>query len=570
MPDIHVDRLSFSYPDCDEPVLRSLDFKIVPGEFVLVAGASGCGKSTLALTLAGFIPTRIPGYLEGAVYFGSRKLSEMPLHEISQRIGMVFQNPDNQLIELDVESEVAFGPENLCLAREEIERRVAWALRQTGMENFRQRSIFSLSGGQKQRVAIAAMLAMRPEVLVLDEPTSDLDPVGTREVLQVLQELNHREGLTVILVEHKIDEVIPWVDRVLLMGQGQIILDRPPRGAFANLGLWDSLGVTVPDMVRVARALPEVFGDSTPLSVEEVSRALLGTRYRDALIRHDKDRYGREYEGDSILNWEGVHLAFGEVRVLRDINIDIAAGEWAALIGANGSGKTSLASLVMGFQEPSGGRVSCLGHPVCPGDISKQAGTIGYLFQSADNMLFGSSVEKEFEFGLRHRRGGLRECGHTIEELLEIVDLADRRQANPFQLSHGQRKRLALGVLLAVSPRALILDEPTTGQDEGHARQFLSFLEGLRREFGLTYLMITHDMRAVAAYAGRVLVLDEGELRLSGRPEVVFARQEELARCGIMPPAVARLHLALMDGGTKSVCLSVEEFLSAIKAKEAV
>ncbi|CAA7600395.1 Putative ABC transporter [Acididesulfobacillus acetoxydans] len=570
MPDIHVDRLSFSYPDSNEPVLRSLDFKIVPGEFVLVAGASGCGKSTLALTLAGFIPARIPGYLDGAVYFGSQKLSEMPLHEISQRIGMVFQNPDNQLIELDVESEVAFGPENLCLAREEIEGRVAQALRQTGMESLRRRSIFSLSGGQKQRVAIAAMLAMRPQVLVLDEPTSELDPVGTQEVLQVLKELNERDGLTVILVEHKIDEVVPWVDRVLLMDEGQIILDRPPRLAFANLGLWESLGVTVPDMVRVARVLPDVFGNATPLSVAEVSRALRDTRYRDTLIRHDQDRCVREPERESILSWEEVHLAFGEVRVLRDINIEIGAGEWVALIGANGSGKTSLASLAMGFQEPSGGRVSCLGRPVCAGDISKQAGKVGYLFQSADNMLFGSSVEKEFEFGLRHRRGGWSGCRHTIEELLKIVDLSAFRQTNPFQLSHGQRKRLALGVLLSVSPRALILDEPTTGQDEGHARQFLSFLEGLRREFGLTYLMITHDMRAVAEYADRVLVLHEGELHLSGRPEVVFARRQELASCGIMPPAIARLHLSLTDGGTKSVCLSVEEFLSAIKAKEAV
>ena len=570
MPNIIIDNFTFAYAGSQNPVLCSIDLKIAKGEFVLIAGASGCGKSTLALALAGLIPSRISGYFEGAVYFDGQKLAEMPIHEISQRIGMVFQNPDNQLIQLDVESEVAFGPENLCLPAEEIEKRVREALSLTKMENFRKRELFSLSGGQKQRVTIAAMLAMKPQILILDEPTSDLDPVGTQEVLRVLKELNEIHGMTIILVEHKIDEVIPWVDRVLLMDEGKIVQDCSPRQAFNNLELWDSLGVSVPEIVQLASALPEVFPDIIPLSVEEANSALRETSYARSLIGNDGSYFLKEDLSKSVLSWDNVSLAYDEVQVLHNVNLQIASGEWVALIGANGSGKTSLASLAMGFQEPTEGVVSCMNKSVNAGDISKQAGKIAYLFQAADNMLFGSTVEKEIQFGFSHRRKGIPEMKHTIEELLKLVDLGEYRHMNPFQLSHGQRKRLALGTLLALSPEVLILDEPTTGQDQGHAKRFLDFLQQLRGRFGLTYLMITHDMGAVANYASRVTALYNGKVILSGRPDMVFACRDKLRTCGIVPPPIANLHTCLTDGKAKRVCLTVDQFLSFIKAKEVV
>ena len=311
MPDIHFDRLSFTYEGSPEPVLRALDLVIPQGDCILLTGPSGCGKSTLALALAGFIPTRVGGHLLGSVYMGADNLSTMPIHEVAQRVGMVFQNPENQLVQLTVEEEVAFGPENLALPRVEIAQRVTQALASTGMEHLRFEQIYTLSGGQKQRVAIAAALAMRPKVLLLDEPTSDLDPVGTQEVLRVLRLLNQRYGMTIVLIEHKIDEVIPWVDRVLVMDQGALVRDTPSRQVFADLHLWHRLGLAVHQMVQLAGALPDIFQNTAPLSLDEVYDGLHNTRYARALTQkseHTRPGCGKRIAAP-LLRWDAIHLA---------------------------------------------------------------------------------------------------------------------------------------------------------------------------------------------------------------------------------------------------------------------
>ncbi|HEX9554031.1 MAG TPA: ABC transporter ATP-binding protein, partial [Streptosporangiaceae bacterium] len=226
---------------------------------VLITGASGCGKSTLALTLAGLIPSRVHGELRGRVMFEGKPLSGLAPHEASQFVGMVFQNPNLQLINMTVQSEVAFGPENLALPQPEVAARVDWALEVTGMAGMRTATVVTLSGGQKQRTVIAATLAMRPRLLVLDEPLSDLDPVGAQEVLGTLRRLAADEGTGVIVIEHRVDEVVPWADRIVLMDDGKIILDRPPRGAWDDIEPWTATGVGIPDVVRLARAVPDAF-----------------------------------------------------------------------------------------------------------------------------------------------------------------------------------------------------------------------------------------------------------------------------------------------------------------------
>ncbi len=487
--------------------------------------------------------------MRGAVYLDEAAIGGLSIHEVSQRVGIVFQNPDNQLVHLSVEEEVAFGPENLMLPSEEIERRVTEALEATGILALRHEQIYALSGGQKQRVAIAGALAMRPQVLVLDEPTSDLDPVGTQEVLAVLRRLNERDHMSIVLIEHKVDEVISWVHRVLLMDRGAIVLDAAPARAFADRDLWQSAGVAVPQLAQVAYALPER-AHSAPLGPPlALTPPLPGA-------------------GEPLLRWQGVGLAYDLHQVLFDIDLGIWPQEWVALIGANGSGKTSLASLVMGFQSPTRGSISVQGKRVKTGNISRQAHTIAYLFQAADTMLFAGTVEHELLFGLRHRRTKSPDDGLPLERALEITDLTAFRAANPFHLSHGQRKRLAIGALLMRQPSTLILDEPTTGQDEGHARVFFQFLEALRTQGQLTYLMITHDMRAVARYASRVVVLRAGRVALDGPPDVVFARRNELAECGIVPPPIAHLHARLCDDQAQRVALRPDQFLRMGNAVE--
>jgi energy-coupling factor transport system ATP-binding protein len=566
MATVRVDNLSFAYAGSSEVALRGINLSLAEGEVVLLTGPSGCGKSTLALALAGLIPARVAGAMRGAVYLNGASMSQMAIHDISQYVGIVFQNPDNQIIQLSVEEEVAFGLENLRHPPDEIERRLVDALSATGMLAQRREPVFALSGGQKQRVVIAAALAMSPSVLVLDEPTSDLDPVGTQEVLRVLRDLKRDRGMTIVLIEHKVDEVIAWVDRVALMERGRIVVDAPTSAAFDDLSLWRDLGVSVPQYIQIARGLPEVFGDATPVRVEQMLTALEGTSYARALQVQALSGATPAPEVSitskpPFLAWRHVDLAYGANEVLRDLSMELRQGEWLALIGANGSGKTSLASLAMGFQQPTRGRIEAEGRAVRSGDISNQARSTAYLFQAADTMLFASTVEQELRFGLKRSHRRQSDSAMGIDKVLAVTNLTAYRATNPFHLSHGQRKRLAIGSLLTRQPRALILDEPTTGQDESHAHAFLGFLEELRASQELTYLMITHDMRAVATYATRVLALRDGAVALDGPPAVVFAQREALAACGIVPPPTAQLHARLCADQAPEVALSAPEFI---------
>jgi energy-coupling factor transport system ATP-binding protein len=273
-----------------------------------------------------------------------------------------------------------------------------------------------------------------------------------------------------------------------------------------------------------------------------------------------------------VLSWEGVDLAYGKKQVLRGISTQLRSQEWLAIVGSNGSGKTSLASLAMGFQAPTGGLIRHHGKVVKAGQISRQAEKIAYLFQAADNMLFTASVEEELLFGLKHqkkRRDQKIEMPFTLEQLLEIVDLTAYRKRNPFHLSHGQRKRLALGALLTRYPEVLILDEPTTGQDEGHANAFLQFLQMLRERNKFTYVMITHHMDAVARYASRMIVIKDGVVFMDGAPETIFARVDELTSAGVLPMPIVQLHARLCGGNTQRVALSVNAFLRSLQPLEA-
>lgn len=575
MPELVVDSLSFRYPGAAIPALDGVSLAIERGEMVLVTGPSGCGKSTLALALTGLVPNRIWGQMTGGVWFRGDAVARLEPHQIAQRVGMVFQDPSSQLVCPEVEAEVAFGPENLGLDRAEIRRRVEGALAITGMARLRRAVTASLSGGEKQRLAIAATLAMEPDALVLDEPCSDLDPVGAAEVLGILRRLNRERRMTVVLIEHRIDEVIPWVDRVVLLDRGRLVIDAPARKAFADPAPWHSLAVAVPEMVQLGQGLPEVFGDTPPLSAGEAVDALTGTPWAGRLACHPASRprpTDDVHGGAAAVRWHRVRLDYGPRTVLSDVSLEVRAGEWLALVGPNGSGKTSLLELAMGFQAPTTGVVEVAERPVRVGSVSRQAAHLGYLFQSADTMLFTPTVEQELLFTLRHRKRGRghRRTGSAVEQaavaaLLSLVGLDDRRRSDPFSLSAGQRQRLAIAALLVESPPTLILDEPTTGQDEGHSRALLGFLDELASTAGMTYLMVTHDMRVVARHATRMAVLAEGRLIADGPPENVFACAEVLESAHLVAPPAAEVHRRLAPG-TAAVCLDIATLLTGLGA----
>lgn len=573
MTNLVVDHVSFQYVTGRHIALRDVALEFPAGQMVLLAGPSGCGKTTLGYAMAGLLPERIAGRMKGAVYLGSQKLTGMPLHEVAQHVGLVFQNPESQLFQYDVESEVAFGPENLNLPHDEIVRRVKRCVAATTLGGFTSQATNTLSGGQRQRVAIAATLAMQPRVLVLDEPTADLDPVGTQEVLKVVRQLNDEYRMTVILIEHKIDEVVGWVDRVILMDEGRVVLDADPHRAFQEEQEWARLHVAVPQMVQLSHALPEFFGGATTLTVSEAESALRGNRQVVAALQQNGTAVMQRTPepGNPIMEWDHVHLSYGAKPVLNDVSLQVYAEEWVALVGSNGSGKTSLAGMVMGFDATWGGTVRFDGRPVRRGHITAQAGQLGYLFQSPDMMLFSETVERELRFTEMYGVHDPTRETRSVDELAGFADLRERLANNPFQLSYGQRQRLAIASLLATYPKALILDEPTTGQDEGHAQVVLDFLQRLQQTYGVALLMISHDMRAVALYANRVAVLSPiGQLILSGPPAEVFARTDVLEECHLTAPPAADLHNRLAPARLARVVLSVNELLEIVRANPEV
>ena len=566
---LRADDVSFAYVGAARAALRHVNLGVAPGEVVLVTGASGCGKSTLALALCGLIPSRVHGELRGRVMFGTTPLSGMKPHEASQLVGMVFQNPNLQLINQTVQSEVAFGPENLALPQPEIAARVDWCLDVTGMAGMRTAAVVTLSGGQKQRTAIAATLAMRPRILVLDEPLSDLDPVGAQEVLATLQRLARDGGTGVIIIEHRVDEVAPWADRVVLMDDGRVVLDQPPRAAWAEPGPWRATGVGIPDVVRLAHAVPGAFGSGLPLSVREAADAVKDTWFEAALAAAAAARgigpaagAGPEV-GPPLLSWDGVSVEFDGKRVVDDVTLAVDEGEWVALIGANGSGKSTLTGLTVGLGKPSAGVVRFRGRPVRPGKVFDHAAQVALLLQAADDMLFETTVRKELEFGFKFRARP-KDPVLDVPEAVEFFGFAGREEDSPWELSQGGRQRLALAALLVGAPGVLVLDEPTTGQDANHMRAFLRLLDRVRARTGITIVTVTHDIRGLASRAARVVLLGEGQVRADGPASRVFAMTGDLIRWGVLAPPLARLPSELLGPGVGDVLLEVDALASAV------
>jgi energy-coupling factor transport system ATP-binding protein len=575
---LHAEDVSFAYVGATRAALRHVNLAVAPGEVVLVTGASGCGKSTLALALCGLIPSRVHGELRGRVMFGDLALSGMQPHEASQLVGMVFQNPNLQLINQTVQSEVAFGPENLALPQPEIAARVEWCLDVTGMAGMRRAAVITLSGGQKQRTAIAATLAMQPRILVLDEPLSDLDPVGAQEVLSTLQRLARDRSTGVIVIEHRVDEVAPWADRVVLMDDGRVVLDQPPRIAWAERGPWLATGVGIPDMVRLAHAVPEAFAGKIPLSVEDATAVLKDTWFEAALSAAASAR-GRALNGaapgpaertgpstsPAVLSWDGVSVEFDGKRAVDDVSLAVHEGEWVALIGANGSGKSTLTGLTVGLGKPSSGVVRFRGQQIRPGKVFEHAAQVALLLQAADDMLFETTVLKELEFGFRFRAKP-KDPVLDVPEAIEFFGFSGREEDSPWELSQGGRQRLALAALLVGAPGVLVLDEPTTGQDADHMRAFLQLLDRVRARTGITIVTVTHDIRGLASRAARIVLLGEGQVRMDGPTSKVFARAGELARWGVLAPPLARLQCDLLGPATSDVLLDVDELAAAVLA----
>ena len=608
--------------------ISHLNFTIEEGSFVCVLGHNGSGKSTLAkLFNALQIPT------EGCVIIsGMDSREEANVFPIREKVGMVFQNPDNQIIASVVEEDVGFGPENIGVPTEEIWKRVADALEAVNMEAYRLKSPNHLSGGQKQRVAIAGTLAMEPKTIVLDEPTAMLDPSGRAEVIRSIRELNQKKGITIILITHYMEETVD-ADRIILMDQGKLVLDGTPKEIFSKVEELKSLRMDVPlitDLAHELRLSGMPVSDGI-LKEEELVEELLSIFGEDSFVEgiekgQKEEEHSqatslsseeeeieaeikKETEKDFILKVENLSCIYQkgtamESYALKDINLSIKRGSFSALIGHTGSGKSTLLQHFNGLIKPEEGEISVhfRKNPALilqdkgflfwkgkkrkvekEGVLSfKEEGfdfqglrfKVGLVFQYPEYQLFEETVFEDVLFGPKNQGLSLEDAKKEAEEALRSMGVEEALwQKSPFELSGGQKRRVAIAGVLAMEPELLILDEPTAGLDPAGREELFQVIAHLQERYAMTILLVSHSMDDVARYAEEVFVLNQGECIRQGSPEEVFSHKKEMEELGLGLPQIRAFLYSLEEKGLSfpkknTVEEAKEMILSAYKKRK--
>ena len=566
MGSIEIDSLHFTYPSRNTPTLRGIDAKVNPKAFILLTGPTGCGKSTLLRTMNGLIPHASGGKLSGSVHVNGASVAEQPIAATCQQVGLLFQNPEEQLFCIIVEDEIAFGLENLGLPSHEIDRRIDSALTQVGLVGFRNRQIASLSSGQKQRVALACVCAMQPQMLLLDEPTSYLDPQATHDILEIIRDLNRKLGITVIVAGHQVNEIVPLCSRVWLMNEGKLVSDLPIDQAFTDLKRYSQLGVQVPELAQVAEKLGYA---ERPLTLDHAVRLFANPIQDSKQLRSHLNELPKSpisssasSSADRLTNPTPVptqtppanpnnilaevqNLSFRypqtSVDVLKDISFQIRGGEVVAIMGANGSGKTTLLLHLIALLRPSAGQVLIKNQDTRRCKPRHLAGQVGIVFQNPDLLLQAATVSEEVGFGPKNLKLSRQEVEERLKEILLMFDLETLTAEAPYALSRGQRQRTAVAASFSLYPDLLLLDEPTTGQDYYHLQQLMRMLEDTMKAQNKTVIFCTHDAHLTLEYASRVLLLHRGELIFDGTPDAAFANPERLEQASLVPPLTMQL-----------------------------
>lgn len=573
---IRAEQVRFQYKKRDvdgnviatEEILKGVDLTIKKGEFIALLGRNGSGKTTFSKQLNAILRPS-----EGTVTvdeMGTRDAEK--LYEIRQHVGMVFQNPDNQMVAANVEEEVAFGPENLGMESDTIVARVKQALEQVRMWKRRKTAPNHLSGGQKQRIAIAGILAMHPDYIVLDEPTAMLDPKGRKEVMEALQRLNQEQEMTVILITHDMEEAA-LASRVILLADGQMRFDGRPEKFFGADALLAEMGMEAPLSYRVRKLIDsDVF--EKKIGDARVEEATIDKREKVA----EYDKTGREWEASSelvdkkknkkaeaetdeknqdLLSLQHVSYIYSpgtayEKVALDDVNLSLGKGEIVGLAGHTGSGKSTMIQLLNGLLKPTGGTVTFEGKDIHAKGYSGNylRSKVGMVFQYPEHQMICDTVWEDVAFGPSKQGLTGEACETRVEEALRFVDLPEKYyQASPLQLSGGQKRRVAIAGVLAMHPEYIILDEPAAGLDAAGKREIFDRIRRMRREQGIGVLLVSHSMEDLAEYADRIIVLDDGKKILDDRPAQIFAKRETLADCGLDVPETVKLADKLRANG---------------------
>jgi energy-coupling factor transporter ATP-binding protein EcfA2 len=519
--------VSYRYPSAESWALNGLDLIIHPGESVLIAGASGSGKSTLCRACIGLVPHFHHGEWLGKVFVDGLDTSKHPVYELFRHAGLVFQNADAQLFNQTVESELTYGLESLGLVHGEIEQRLAWARKLAELDDLMDRPPHSLSGGEKQKVALGSILALRPRLLLLDEPFTHLDPEGAEGLRRILRMMKS-EGMALIIVEHRLHEIIHDVDRIIVLHQGKIAADGSPDQVLA--GEISNYGLNLPPLVRLFRKMGL---NGRPLSVEDAIKELkdqnLMAPFSFRLLEEAKTSPPFPRTSPPMVEAEDICFSYQGLSVLRNIHFKLPRGESVALVGQNGAGKTTLIKHLNGLLKPHRGHLKILGQETLRRPVSELSRHVGFVWQNPNDQLFQPTVREEVLTGPK----ALRSYDPSwCDELFNRFGLVSLLERSPFTLSEGQKKRVSFAAALAVKPELIVLDEPTAGQDEPFRRELAKFIVELQKE-DRTVMLVTHDLEFAAEHANRWLVLADGQIIADGPPEAVMADSRAMTKAGL-------------------------------------
>ena len=562
---IEIKNLSFSYRDSPRLALKEINLEIGEGEFVVLMGRSGAGKSTLAKCANSTIPQFQKGNFNGEVKIFGKEISKTQVYQTAETVGLLLQDFECQLFSTNVVLEVAFGLENFAFPKEEIKKRVKESLAIVGLSGYEKRDPMTLSGGEKQKLALASILALQPKILILDEPTTDLDPSGKEEIFNLIASLTAK-GLTVLVIEHETEKLFS-AERMVILNQGKIVLEGKAGEIFSRVNLLETNGIRPPQILKL---LSHLNLNLNLISVDEAYKLLKENGYK---ISEEKYTYLLEKEKNEkevLFRIKNLGYTYPDgSQVLKGINLEIKEGEFLAIVGANGSGKTTLIKHFNHLFEPSEGEIFYRDTNLKELKISRLGREIGYLFQNPDNQIFASTVKEEIAFGLKNLAYPESQIEEKVKTALRSVQLKGYEEFDPFILTKGEKQRLAVASVLATQPKVIILDEPTTGLDFLELKSLMDILKELNQK-GHTIIMVTHTMWLVAEYAKRAVVLDQGGVVFAGRVRDLFREEEKLKSYKLEVPPLIQLSNRLGQtsrGEQGRTLLSVDEFLFCMERR---
>lgn len=572
--------VTFTYLHAQKPAISDINLEIEEGTVTAIVGQTGAGKSTLLMTLNAIIPTIVPGKITGEITVAGQNVRKMETKAMAQYINLVFDDPVLQIVSLTVEEDVAFGPANLNLPREEIWDRVSKALAATRLVGYEKRNPHTMSGGEQQLLALAGVLAMQPRIIALDEPVAMLDPLGKDQVLSAVRELNKKFGTTVIIAESgtDIEAVCEFADHMVLMHKGRILATAPPEELFAQRALIEEAQLKVPQVTRLIwqldgnqlKAIPTTLDGCYDHLVKQLGEPKAKASAQRARAEGAAEQSEESAEREPAIVIKNLHHVFpGDppVHALKGIDLTIYKGEMVALLGQNGSGKTTLSYHLVGVEKPTNEDATILvdGLDVVNAPLSETVRRINYLFQNPTNQLFCETFGEEASFGPKQLGLSPEEAEKRAREALREVGLEHLWGYYTLGLIRSMETLLSLASVLAMDPEILICDEPTGGLDYAASEKVMEILCKLN-ERGRTIIVITHDMELAAKYARRIVVLRYGEILLDGTPEYVFSQTETLASTQLHPPQITRLAQRLTPYGVPPDVLTVEELADQLRS----